>query len=186
MPSLNGSTSHSGRDGRPPTSSKDRLCSAVTTSGPQFEIGSPRMATDIAAYRSTFGSCPGRAGSGQLRYGLLSSAVAPPCDVDLPQSNLPLGTSFASAGLFTPVLAMRAAGCSLRLAENCGRRTLRTRGSVFRRKEPAYSCARPHTGIAYTHESRSAEPDRAPLGFRFRLLRPPRERRDRCRLVPDA
>src|ERR1035437_8214830 len=97
-----------------------------------------------------------------------------------------LGTSFASAGLFTPVLATRAAGCSLRLAENCGRRTLRTRASVFRRKEPAYSCARPHTGIAFTHESWSAEPDRAPLGFRFRLLRPPRERRDRCRLVPDA
>src|ERR1035437_9711545 len=97
-----------------------------------------------------------------------------------------LGTSFASADLFTPALAMRAAGCSLRLAENCGRRTLRTRASVFRRKEPAYSCARPHTGIAFTHESWSAEPDRAPLGFRFRLLRPPRERRDRCRLVPDA
>src|ERR1035438_7522749 len=54
MPSLNGSTSHSGRDGRPLTSSKDRLCSAVTTSGPQFEIGSPRIATDIAAYRSGF------------------------------------------------------------------------------------------------------------------------------------
>src|ERR1035437_556514 len=46
------------------------------------------MATDIAAYRSIFGSCPGRAGSGQWRYGLLSSAMAPPCDVDLPQSNL--------------------------------------------------------------------------------------------------
>src|ERR1022692_5054305 len=55
----------------------------------------------------------GQAASGQWRYGLLSSAMAPPCDVDLPQSNLPLGTSFASAGLFTPVLAMRAAGCSL-------------------------------------------------------------------------
>ncbi|MCX6628109.1 MAG: Gfo/Idh/MocA family oxidoreductase [Candidatus Solibacter sp.] len=30
---------------------------------------------------------------------------------------------------------------------------MRTRASAFRRKEPAYSCARPHTGIAFTHES---------------------------------
>ena len=68
MPSLNGSTSHSGRDGRPLTSSKDRLCSAVTTSGPQFEIGSPGMTTDIAAYRSGFSlrlttPLPGEGGS---------------------------------------------------------------------------------------------------------------------------
>jgi hypothetical protein len=50
--------------------------------------GSDPGATDIAAYRAIFGSCPGRAGSGPWRYGLLSSAMAPPCDVDLPQSNL--------------------------------------------------------------------------------------------------
>src|ERR1039457_4007547 len=40
-----------------------------------------------------------------------------------------LGTSFASAGLFTPVLAMRAAGCSVRFDEDGGRPVLRTRDS---------------------------------------------------------
>src|ERR1035441_7201582 len=105
MPSLNRSTSHSGRDGRPPPSSKDRLCSAVTTSGPEFEIGSPRMATDMPHIVSP--SAPARGGQAAVSGGMgccrrlwlrLATLIFPN------RTCRSLGTSFASAGLFAPVL----------------------------------------------------------------------------------
>ena len=93
-------------------------------------------------------------------------STIPPVFVDTALAHSSTQGRFSPANCFQINLAVTNAGCRVLIAaEDCGRRGQRTPGSVFRRKEPGYGYLSPHSGIAFTRESRSAETTSCPVGI---------------------